>query len=114
MLGQGEVIPSPKKHNPERPPPSNVGKHYGYALYLDKDLKSGTTSSSETFGNPCLLDGTQRGARFNVANIEVWTLTPHTTVADAEQSELSNLFLDGGRDSAHRLNFMNILVGGPI
>ena len=114
MLGQGEVIPSPKKHNPDKPPPSNVGKHYGYALYLDKDLTSGTTSSSETFGNPCLLDSTQRGARFSVANIEVWTLTPHTTVADAEQSELSNLFLDGGRDSAHRLNFLNILVGGPI
>ena len=114
MLGQGEIIPSPKKHNPEKPPPSNVGKHYGYALYLDKDLTSGSTSSSETFGNPCLLDSTKRGARFTVANVEVWTLTPHTTVADAEQSELSNLFLDGGRDSAHRLNFMNILVGGPI
>jgi TLD len=114
MLGQGEVIPSPKKHNPDKPPPTNVGKHYGYALYLDKELKSGTTSSSETFGNPCLLDSSKRGARFNVANVEVWTLTPHMTVADAEQSELSNLFLDGGRDSAHRLNFMNILVGGPI
>ena len=114
MLGQGEVIAAPKKHNPEKPRPTNVGKHYGYALYLDKNLTSGTTSSSETFGNPCLLDPTQRGAKFSVANIEVWTLTPHSTVADAEQSELSNLFLDGGRDSAHRLNFMNILVGGPI
>jgi TLD len=114
MLGQGEVIAAPKKHDPEKPRPINVGKHYGYALYLDKNLTSGTTSSSETFGNPCLLDPTQRGAKFTVANIEVWTLTPHTTVADAEQSELSNLFLDGGRDSAHRLNFMNILVGGPI
>jgi TLD len=114
MLGQGEIIPAPKKHNPEKPRPTHIGKHYGYALYLDKDLTTGTTSSSETFGNPCLLDPTQRGAKFTVANIEVWTLTPHVTVADAEQSELSNLFLDGGRDSAHRLNFMNILVGGPI
>lgn len=114
MLGQGEVIPSPRLHNPDKPRQVKTGKHYGYALYLDKDLTTGTTSSSETFGNPCLVDPSQRGARFRVANIEVWTLTPHDTVAEAEQSELSNLFLDGGRDSTHRLNFMNILVGGPI
>jgi TLD len=115
MLGQGEIIPSPRLHNPDKPVrPKTGSKHYGYALYLDKDLTSGTTSSSETFGNPCLIDPDERGARFYVSNIEVWTLTSHDTVAEAEQSELSNLFLDGGRDNAHRLNFMNILVGGPI
>jgi TLD len=129
MLGQGEIIPSPVYRNA---PASDTGdisadettsrrnstgtkiaKHYGYALYLDKNLQTGTTSSSETFGNPCLIDDTRRGAKFTVANIEVWTLTQHDTVAAADQSELSNLFLDGGRDSK-RLNFMNILVGGPI
>ena len=114
MLGQGEIIPSPTLHNPDKPKPVRTGKHYGYALYLDKDLHHGTTSTSETFGNPCLIDAHARGARFNVSNVEVWTLTTHDTVAEAEQSELSNLFLDGGRDSSHRLNFMNILVGGPI
>jgi len=114
MLGQGEIIPSPTLHNPDKPKPVRTGKHYGYALYLDKDLQHGTTSTSETFGNPCLTDTKARGAHFNVSNIEVWTLTPHDTVEEAEQSELSNLFLDGGRDSSHRLNFMNILVGGPI
>lgn len=113
MLGQGEIIPSPRLHNPDKPlrPISKTGsKHYGFALHLDKDLTTGTTSSSETFGNPCLIDPHQRGARFSVSNIEVWTLTAHDTVAEAEQSELSSLFLDGGRDNAHRLNFMSILV----
>jgi hypothetical protein len=114
MLGQGEIIPSPTLHNPDKPKPVRTGKHLGYALYLDKDLQHGMTSSSETFGNPCLTDTNARGARFNVSNIEVWTLTPYDTVAEAEQSELSNLFLDGGRDSSHRLNFMNILLPTPI
>jgi hypothetical protein len=60
-----------------------------------------------------LIDGELRGASFDIANLEVWTLTPHATVDAAEQSELSNLFLDGGRASKN-LNFLNILVGQPI
>lgn len=113
MMGQGEVFESPTFHDPNKPKTGKTGKHYGYALSLDKEMKKGTTSSSETFGNPCLVDSTLRGARFTVSNIEVWTVTPHTTVQAAEQTELSNLFLDGGREE-QRLNFMNILVGGPI
>ena len=104
-MGQGELLPVS----------SAAGKHYGHALYLESSLKHGTTSTSETFGNPCLVCTEQRGARFAVANIEVWTLTSHDTVAAAEQSELSTLFLQGGREAhAKNLNFMNILVGGPI
>ena len=102
MMGQGELLPSNKP-----------GKHYGHAIYLEADLLQGSTSTSETFGNPCLVDGDLRGARFEVSNLEVWTLTPHETVAEAEQSELSMLFLTGGR-SVKNLNLMDILVGGPI
>lgn len=104
MLGQGEVLPSPAL---KREPP--VGKHYGYGLYLDKDFQHGTTSSSETFGNPCLVDSGARGCRFTVANVEVWTLTTHSNVEEATQAELSHLFLDSGRESS-KLNFMNILA----
>jgi hypothetical protein len=150
-MGRGEVLESSAtattatdqrqhddaaSHRPPSPAPTKPkmfqkhkrfggGRHYGHALSLDKDLKHGTTSSSETFGNPCLIDTTQRGARFSVANIEVWAVTPHVTVAEAEQAELSNLFLDvdnndDGRDPpaqppARRINhFMNVLVGGPV
>ena len=58
-------------------------------------------------------DSEQCEDRFIVANIEVWTLTLHGTVAEAEQSELSTLFLDGGRDGKC-LNLMNIISGGLI
>jgi hypothetical protein len=102
-LGQGELLPADSK----------TGKHYGYGLYLSADLRTGTTSTSETFGNPCLVDDGARGATFEVANVEVWTLTTERTVQEAERSELSHLFLEGaGRES--RLNLLNILVGGPI
>ena len=47
------------------------------------------------------------------ANIEVWTLTSFNTVAEAQQSELSTLFLEGGRKEKD-LNLLGILVGGTI
>jgi TLD len=148
-MGQGEILESSPTTSQQHdipasepapaiaPPPlaskatvGLAGKHYGHALSLDKDLQRGTTSSSETFGNPCLVDPTRRGARFTVANIEVWAVTSHGTVAEAEQTELSNLFLDhdpaadradqqqphqqqNQRQGRRRNHFMNMLVGGP-
>jgi len=104
MLGQGEVLPT-----------SGAGKHYGHGLYLDASLLHGTTSSCETFGNPCLASPDARGAKFQVSNLEVWTLTPHRNVHDAEHSELSQLFLlERGHTEPDNLNIMRILVGGPI
>ncbi|KAG8383523.1 hypothetical protein BUALT_Bualt04G0022400 [Buddleja alternifolia] len=39
-----------------------------FALYLDGDLLSGSSSSSETYGNPCLA----RSEDFQVKEIELW------------------------------------------
>ena len=104
MLGQGELLPN-----------DLGGNHYGHGICLDASLLHGTTSTSETFGNPCLVNPDERGACFDVSNIEVWTLTAHQTVAEAEQSELSTLFLTDSRDGKDdNLNIMKILVGGPI
>ena len=88
-------------------------KHYGHGLYLQADLLRGSTSTSETFGNPCLVNDTLRGARFDVENVEVWTLTPHDTVEQAQDSELSSLFLEGDYPKKD-LNLLGILVGGSI
>jgi hypothetical protein len=104
MLGQGELLPNTTRG----------GQHYGRGLYLDVSLFHGSTSTSETFGNPCLVNADARGAVFDVSNVEVWTLTPHVTVAEAEQSEMATFFLDGARDGTDSLNIMSILVGGPI
>jgi hypothetical protein len=100
MMGQGELLPA-----------THPGEHYGFALYLDPSFKKGTTSTSETFGNPCLVSMEERGATFEVSNIELWTLTPHASIEAAERAELSTLFLDGGRKN---LNLLDIIVGGTI
>lgn len=39
-----------------------------FALYLDGDLSSGSSSSSETYGNPCLA----RSEEFDVKEVELW------------------------------------------
>ena len=104
MLGRGEVL---------QPNSQKGGKHYGHGLYLEANLMKGSTSTTETFGNPCLVDDTLRGSRFQVANMEIWTLTPHATINEAQRSEFASLFLEGGREEKD-LNLLGILVGGSI
>jgi TLD len=73
------------------------GTHLGHALAIAPDLLTGSTSTSETFGNPCLTDEALRGEAFDIVNVEVWTLTPHGTIAEAERRELARLFLHTAR-----------------
>jgi TLD len=89
-LGQNELRDLSPKHKLS-------GTHLGHALALAPDLLTGSTSTSETFGNPCLTNEALRGESFDIVNLEVWTLTPHCTIAEAEKRELSRLFLHSGR-----------------
>ena len=104
MLGRGEVL---------QPNNQKGGKHYGNGLYLEANLQKGSTSTTETFGNPCLVDDSLRGSRFQVANLEVWTLTPRSTINEAQRSEFASLFLEGAREEKD-LNLIGILTGGTI
>jgi hypothetical protein len=90
------------------------GTHYGNAIRLNGTLRSGSTSTSETFGNPCLIHTDKRGQEFEVANIELWAMTPHSTVEAAESAEMKSLFLEEGRIAGNKLNLLEIMVGGPV
>jgi TLD len=85
------------------------------AIRVDPSLRTGSTAASETFGNPCLLDPKEEAFRtFQIANLEVWTLTPHDTVKEAEQTELKAFFQQRQREEhKNRLDLFGILVGGP-
>ena len=85
------------------------------AIRLDPSLRTGTTTASETFGNPSLLSPKETvPVSFQVANIEVWALTPHDNVKDAEQLELTKFFQQRQQEERHnRLDLFGILVGGP-
>jgi hypothetical protein len=102
-IGEGEVTEMTKE-----------GSNFGHAIRLDGTLQFGSTSNCETFGNPCLTHTDLRGKEFEVANIELWSMTPHSTVATAERAELKTLFLEEGRHADNNLNLLEILVGSPV
>eukprot|EP00534_Pseudo-nitzschia_fraudulenta_P009109 CAMPEP_0201154114 /NCGR_PEP_ID=MMETSP0851-20130426/14377_1 /ASSEMBLY_ACC=CAM_ASM_000631 /TAXON_ID=183588 /ORGANISM="Pseudo-nitzschia fraudulenta, Strain WWA7" /LENGTH=873 /DNA_ID=CAMNT_0047431429 /DNA_START=290 /DNA_END=2908 /DNA_ORIENTATION=+ len=82
----------------------------GFGILLEDDLLSGSSSPCATYNNPSLCisstDGvadpslsarsntssTRDETRFEVANMEIWGLTPFLFVADAERSEKSLRF----------------------
>uniref|UniRef100_A0A7S4K0T0 Oxidation resistance protein 1 n=1 Tax=Odontella aurita TaxID=265563 RepID=A0A7S4K0T0_9STRA len=88
---------------------------YGFALSFSPDLTHGNTSASETFGNPCLVKLDAKGASFNVANLEIWSMTPFETSAEAEKDELARLFFFEEEDTrGKKLNIFRILMGSPM
>jgi hypothetical protein len=83
--------------------PSSVGEKkieeevddhdWGFGLAIQSDMLHGTSSPCLTFGSPSLSNVHPDGSRFEIINIELWTLTPCDTVEEAEKLELANLFL---------------------
>lgn len=68
------------------------GHEDGFGFIVEDDLSKGTSGPCATYGNPCLvaaLDG-----RFEIANMEVWSMTPFLFASDVEKSETTLRFLD--------------------
>ena len=63
-------------------------KSWGFAFALNQDLSRGTSGFSTTFDNPSLF-----GDVFEVANVEVWTLSPTEDLEQANNIELSRTFV---------------------
>lgn len=66
---------------------------YGFGLALGADLLEGTSSPCMTFDSPSLCKSYPNGERFEVMNVELWTMTPCMTEDEAERLELGKLFL---------------------
>lgn len=67
---------------------------YGFGLNLERDLLTGTSAPCVTFGSPSLSDVHSDGSRFEIINLELWTLTPCYSLEDAEKLEMGRLFLE--------------------
>jgi hypothetical protein len=63
----------------------------GFGFILNDDLSSGTSGPCLAYDNPCLVSNPE--GRFEVANLEVWTMTPHLLQPDAERAEESIRFI---------------------
>ena len=104
ILGEGELY--------ER---STDGDHFGHAIRLAPSMEEAWTSTCETFGSPCLVPSDSRGEMVEIANVELWALTPHRSIESAVTAEMRQLFLaETGGPTDKNLNLFEILVGGPV
>ncbi len=69
------------------------GFESGFGLIIEEDLLNGSTGFCATFGNPPL----SAHGQFEIVNLEIWTLTPAISEAEAEKLELGRLFLESNR-----------------
>jgi hypothetical protein len=84
ILGGGGAEPKTNSNNDDN------NDNEGLALAIDATLSKGTSDKCLTFHSPALVKSTDV---FDIANIEVWTLTPVENVNQAEQLELSRQFV---------------------
>jgi TLD len=66
----------------------------GIGLLIDADLLGGETASCVTFANPRLGDRSVTKGEFEITAMEVWTVTPCSTVEDAEDMEMQREFVE--------------------
>ena len=73
--------------------PYSGGEPPGIGLLIDGDLKGGETNSCTTFANPRLGDrSTPLSNEFDIAALEVWTLTPCANLSEAQDLEMHHTF----------------------
>lgn len=65
---------------------------WGFGLAFGKDLQTGTSSPCMTFNSPSLSRYHEDGSRFEVANMEFWTLTPCISLDEAKRMEKTKDF----------------------
>lgn len=80
---------------PEEDEDEVVREHeWGYGISLENDLLHGSSSPCVTFGSPSLSKSHWDGSLFEIINIELWTMTPCYSEADAQKLELGKMFLE--------------------
>ena len=60
----------------------------GYGLSFERDLLTGTSSPCSTFNSPALSKIHPNGSSFEVANLEIWAMTPCHSFDEAEKLSL--------------------------
>ena len=76
-----------------------VGTGDGFGIVLEDNLLRVSSSPCVTYDNPCLSPDPSLDCTFEVANMEVWSMTPHLFVSDAEKAELQMQFIEENRSN---------------
>jgi len=94
------AVPSPPvdlSHAAVLPPPTDLEQleeTSGFGIVVGEFLARGSTSPCATFRNPSLLHKLAETETFEIANMEVWSLTPAWDVDYAEKLEMTKYFAD--------------------
>lgn len=70
------------------------GEPKGIGLMVDRDLAVGETNSCATFANRRLCRRSTANNDFHISNMEVWTMTPCTSLEEAQKLESHKLFVE--------------------
>lgn len=70
----------------------------GFGFIVEDHLTQGASSPCLTYDNPCLVSSAD--GRFEVANMEVWSMTPFLFAADAEKCETTVRFIQENATNA--------------
>jgi len=88
MIGGGG---DEQENDPTSSPIDDEGN--GSGLIINSDMEGGTSDSCTTYNSPTLNDTDSKESLFQIANIEVWTLTPVSSLDQAQQLELGRQFI---------------------
>lgn len=80
----------------------------GFGIAIDEFLARGTTSPCATFRNPSLMNNLGETETFDIANLEVWSLTPAWDVKQAEKLEMTMYFVN---QSSHADSSIHSVAG---
>lgn len=70
----------------------------GFGFIVQDSLSMGSSSPCLTYANPCLVSSAN--GRFEVANMEVWAMTPFLFTSEAESSEATIRFIHANTTNA--------------
>jgi len=65
----------------------------GLGLTIHRDMQFGTSASCATFLNPC-LSRRNKETRFEISNLEMWTVTPFYPANEAKRAEERKIFVE--------------------
>lgn len=71
---------------------AHPGEPRGIGFMIDGDLMGGETNACATFDNPRLGDRSQDN-EFDIAELEMWTLTQAVSLEEAERMEMHRMFI---------------------
>jgi hypothetical protein len=70
------------------------GEPTGIGFLVDGDLLGGETNACATFANPRLGSRLKESNEFDIRALEVWTVTPCSSIEEAERLEMHRLFVE--------------------